>query len=145
MGSALTFIKYGTEKLNDKSYSLYSLFKEVQNDIVNVIKHISVRAFITLGSLAIAFAAYIIFCATYPGEFINAYVFVIDHWIEFEILFLVIFVYITYKILKVNFIHHGGNKWINWLYVIIMALFWLLLIVMAVNYSKIADIISSNL
>jgi hypothetical protein len=92
IGSALTFIKYGTEKLNDKSYSLYSLFKEVQNDIVNVIKHISVRAFIILGSLTIAFAAYIIICATYPGEFINAYVFVIDHWIEFEIIFLAIFV-----------------------------------------------------
>jgi hypothetical protein len=139
IGGAFTFIKYGTGKFHDGSYSLYKFIEDVLEDINGFIGSIPVRTFTILGSLLTAFAVYIILCALYPGEFISAYVFVIDHWVGLEILFLAIFVYIICIIFKINLITHNENYWFKWFLAFIMICFWLLLIVIAVNFTWLVE------
>jgi hypothetical protein len=110
--------------------------------MIKIIKLISIRTIIISSSLITAFAIYIIVCAIYPEELIGLYVFVINNWVGFEILFLVIFIYIIYAILRINFIYNDENNGLNWFFAFIMIIIWLILIFLVVDYSKIRDLIS---
>lgn len=141
ISSVFAFIKYSAEKTVDKTYSLYNLITEIKNDILESIKDLSVRATILLGSLIMSLAIYMTACVIDPGQFVSTFVFVIDNWIWFNIAFLVLFIYIIYKIQKYNLKHHNEDLWGNWAFNGILIIFWSLLIYIMINFSKIKDFI----
>ena len=141
ISSVFAFIKYSAEKNEDNTYSLYKLITEMKNDILESIKHISVRATIFFGSLITSLAIYMTACVIYPGQFVSTFVFMIDNWIWFNIVFLVLFIYIIYKLQRYNLKHHDEDFWGNWAFNIVLILFWLLLIYIMINFSRIKDFI----
>jgi hypothetical protein len=139
ISSIFAFIKYNVEKNANKKYSIYDVIIEIKGDIFEAIRHFSVQAIILWGSIISSLAIYTIACVVYPSQFISTYVFVIDNWVQLEIVFLLIFIYIVYKIQKDNLKHQQPNEdiWINWVYNIILIIFWLLLIYIVINFLQI--------
>ena len=141
ISSVFAFLKYGAEKNNDRRYSLYELFKDMKSDILGAIKQISIRTSIILGSMIVSLAIYATICIIYPGKFIDMYIFIIDNWVGFEIALLLIFIYIVYRLQKMNLMHHNENIWINWLYAFILIILWLIMVTVITNFSGIKDIL----
>lgn len=140
IGGVLTFIKYGAGKSQNPNYSLYNLINDIRNDILNIIQNMCVENLIIWSTLATSLTIYIVICAIYPEEFISAYVFIVDHWTMVEVGFVGIFVYIIYKIMKINFLFHNVNRWGNWLFSVILIISWLLFITILLNYLKILSL-----